>query len=216
MALTRDPLTHCHLWSGAENRNHRGSTGNETWSHRYRRSARRFCIPKFRYSTLQQMTRQWRHCWLPTTSCFGVIVATTSLHRVSWSLPSVTSVQTSLAILIAWDFYTSDRHRPVCIITINKFRWSKLCGDVPDDAGQFYFDATAVCATRFTEICSPGQILTGQLLTGQMLTALSTNRTNAHKIWFWHGKFVNMDIDVMWLIICISICVYAFTSIMSS
>ena len=33
---------------------------------------RRFCIPKFRYSTLQQMTRQWRHWWFPTTSCFGV------------------------------------------------------------------------------------------------------------------------------------------------
>ena len=33
---------------------------------------RRFCIPKFRLSTLQQMTRQWRHRWFPTTSCFGV------------------------------------------------------------------------------------------------------------------------------------------------
>ena len=33
---------------------------------------RRFWIPKFRYSTLQQMTRQWRHRWFPTTSCFGV------------------------------------------------------------------------------------------------------------------------------------------------
>ena len=33
---------------------------------------RRFCIPKFRSSTLQQTTRQWRHRWFPTTSCFGV------------------------------------------------------------------------------------------------------------------------------------------------
>ena len=49
----------------------------------------------------------------------------------------------------------------------------------------------------FTDICSPGQMLTGQMLTGQMLTGqmltgqmltgqmltpLSKNRTNAHKI----------------------------------
>jgi len=40
----------------------------------------------------------------------------------------------------------------------------------------------------------------GHMLTGQMLTPLSKNRTNAHKIWFWRGKFVNMDIDVIWLI----------------
>jgi len=33
---------------------------------------RRFCIPKFRSSTLQQTTRQWLHWWFPTTSCFGV------------------------------------------------------------------------------------------------------------------------------------------------
>jgi len=33
---------------------------------------RRFCIPKFRYSTLQQTTCQWSHWWFPTTSCFGV------------------------------------------------------------------------------------------------------------------------------------------------
>ena len=33
---------------------------------------RRFCILQFRYSTLQQMTCQWRHWWFPTTSCFGV------------------------------------------------------------------------------------------------------------------------------------------------
>ena len=33
---------------------------------------RRFCIPKFRYSTLQQTARQWRHWWFPTTSHFGV------------------------------------------------------------------------------------------------------------------------------------------------
>jgi len=32
---------------------------------------RRFCIPKFRSSTLQQTTRQWRHWWFPITSCFG-------------------------------------------------------------------------------------------------------------------------------------------------
>ena len=32
----------------------------------------RFCIPKFRSSTLQQTTRQWRHWWFPTTSGFGV------------------------------------------------------------------------------------------------------------------------------------------------
>jgi len=55
---------------------HRDSTGSETWSHHYRRSAmfdgRRFCILQFRYSTLQQMTCQWRHWWFPTTSCFGV------------------------------------------------------------------------------------------------------------------------------------------------
>jgi len=36
-----------------------------------------------------------------------------------------------------------------------------------------------------------GHMLTGEMLTGQMLTPLSKNRTNAHKIWFWHGKFVN-------------------------
>jgi len=33
---------------------------------------RGFCILKFRSSTLQQTTRQWRHWWFPTTSCFGV------------------------------------------------------------------------------------------------------------------------------------------------
>ena len=33
---------------------------------------RRFCIPKFRSSTLQQTTRQWLHWWFPTTSCFGI------------------------------------------------------------------------------------------------------------------------------------------------
>jgi len=36
---------------------------------------RKFGIPKFRYSTLQQTTvttRQWRHWWFPTTSCFDV------------------------------------------------------------------------------------------------------------------------------------------------
>jgi len=33
---------------------------------------RRFCILKFRSSTLQQTTHQWRHWWFPTTSCFGV------------------------------------------------------------------------------------------------------------------------------------------------
>ena len=61
---------------------HRGSVGNETWSHRYRRAARwplennldgrRFCVPKFRSSTLQQTTRQWRHWWFPTTFSFCV------------------------------------------------------------------------------------------------------------------------------------------------
>jgi len=35
-------------------------------------NGRRFCIPKFRSSTLQQTTRQWRHWWFLTTSCFGV------------------------------------------------------------------------------------------------------------------------------------------------
>jgi len=34
------------------------------------------------------------------------------------------------------------------------------------------------------------------MLTGEMLTPLSKNRTNTHKILFWHGKFVNIDIDV--------------------
>ena len=38
------------------------------------------------------------------------------------------------------------------------------------------------------------------MLTEHMLTPLSKNRTNAHKISFWHGKVVNMDIDVIWLI----------------
>ena len=32
----------------------------------------RFCTPKFRSSTLQQTTRQWRHWWFLTTSCFNV------------------------------------------------------------------------------------------------------------------------------------------------
>ena len=75
--------------------NHRGSTSNETWSHRYRRSARwplennlNFYLfyaynrkesvdEGFTYSNLAilcrshghsscQTTRQWRHWWLPT------------------------------------------------------------------------------------------------------------------------------------------------------
>jgi len=73
----------CALWIISSHM-HRGSTGNETWSHLYRRSARwplennlnvwwaqvlRTKI--FRSSTLQQTTRQWRHWWFPT-SCFGV------------------------------------------------------------------------------------------------------------------------------------------------
>ena len=49
-------------------------------------------------------------------------------------------------------------------------------------------------------ITKPSKSIHGHMLTGQMLTPLSKNRTNAHKIWFWRGKFVNMDIDVIWLI----------------
>jgi len=55
---------------------HRGSTGNETWSHRYSAigdpqdgrwkitlmfDGRRLCIPKFRSSTLQQRNSTFRH-----------------------------------------------------------------------------------------------------------------------------------------------------------
>jgi len=60
---------------------HRGSTANETRSHCYMDNhkmaagkitltfdGRRFCVPKFRYSTLQQTTRHW----CSPTSCFGL------------------------------------------------------------------------------------------------------------------------------------------------
>ena len=67
---------------GSTHCSHGGSTGNETWSHRYRRTARWplennlnvwwaqvLHTEIFRSSTLQQTTRHW---WSPTTSCFGV------------------------------------------------------------------------------------------------------------------------------------------------
>jgi len=68
---------------------HRGSTGNETWSHRYRRSARwslektstfiysmSITVKKsmdegFTYSNLATVSRSRRHWWFPT-SCFGI------------------------------------------------------------------------------------------------------------------------------------------------
>ena len=61
-----------------------------------------------------------------------------------------------------------------------------------------------------------GQMLTGQLLTGQMLTPLSKNRTNAHKIWFRHGKFVSMDMDVMWLITFTARCTIVQSTVLPS
>jgi len=61
-----------------------------------------------------------------------------------------------------------------------------------------------------------GQMLTGQMLTGQMLTPLSKNRTNAHKLWFWHGKFVNMDTDVIWLITFTARCTTVQSTVLPS
>jgi len=61
-----------------------------------------------------------------------------------------------------------------------------------------------------------GHMLTGQLLTGQMLTPLSKNRTNAYKIWFWHGKFVNMDTDVIWLITFTARCTIVQSTVLPS
>jgi len=56
----------------------------------------------------------------------------------------------------------------------------------------------------------------GHMLTGQMLTPLSKNGTNAHKIWFWHGKFVNMDIDVIWLITFTARCTIVQSTVLPS
>jgi len=54
----------------------------------------------------------------------------------------------------------------------------------------------AFSAISFSNFCGEGPQTTrawasihGQLLTGQMLTSRSKNRTNAHMMWFWHGKF---------------------------
>ena len=59
------------------------------WKITWTFDGRRFCIPKFRYYTLQQTTRQWRHWWFPTTSCFGVTnhseAASLWLVRQDWS-----------------------------------------------------------------------------------------------------------------------------------
>ena len=59
-------------------------------------------------------------------------------------------------------------------------------------------------------------MLTGQLLTGQMLTPLIKNRTNAHKIWFQQGKFVNMDMDVIWLITFTARCTIVQSTVLPS
>ena len=49
-----------------------GDPQDGRWKITLKFNERRFCIPKFRYSALQQTTRRWRHWWFPTTSCFGV------------------------------------------------------------------------------------------------------------------------------------------------
>jgi len=73
---TGDPLHRLHLQDGR-------------WKITLMFDGRRCCIPKFSSSTLQQTTRQWRHWWFPTTSCFGVTnhseAASLWLVRQNWA-----------------------------------------------------------------------------------------------------------------------------------
>jgi len=101
---------------------------------------RMFWIPKlFRYSVLQQMTRQWRHWWFPTTSCFGVTnhseAASLWLVRQdratinSGSLPSCSASfwQWSVASPSEMGWLASKVSRYLSILCLWLFIWKLLC-----------------------------------------------------------------------------------------
>jgi len=116
-----------------------GDPQNGRWKITLMFDGRTFWIPKFRYSVLQQMTRQCRHWWFPTTSCFGVtnhseaaslwLVRQDRASINSGSLPSCSASfwQWSVASPSEIGWLASKVSRYLSILCLWLFIWKMLC-----------------------------------------------------------------------------------------